>query len=553
MAFGLGRSLGKLSLFVLLGVRAALSQTISVALENSSVLGSNENAADIESFLGITYGTAARFKRSSPVSYTVPATGLINATTFGIACSQTVTAGNTINYGAYGIGENCLTLDIYRPPGTQANASLPVMVWISGGAFLQGSTSVYPGTGIVARSMELGLPVITVIVNYRLAFWGFLGGQEAADNNALNLGLYDQRDAFTWVQNYISYFGGDPTKVTAFGSSAGAISIGHHLFTSNSDLFRGVIMGSGTASTLAVRKPNDPAAQAVYDGVVNLVGCNTASDTFACLSSVDEDTLFNAVNTYDPDSLFQIRPWAPIIDGELIPDDPYTLITEGKFASKPFITGDVVDEGTRFVVPQAINTTDDFLNVLAIVDSPTLTPSPFTQNQTLVSELEALYPATPAAGSPFGTGNVTFFGDQFKRAAAVIGDLHFHSQRRAFLAATCKKNVPSWSYQLAQLTSTDPSVAWEGVAHETDIPFVFNSYPSTDGDLYTVASYISGYWVAFANNLNPNAEGLPTWDEYSSSKQSLQIEAGATEMISDNFRQAGTDFLTTARAQIFNA
>lgn len=108
-------------------------------------------------------------------------------------------------------------------------------------------------------------------------------------------------------------------------------------------------MGSGTASTLAVRKPNDPAVQAVYDGVVNLVGCNTASDTFACLSTVDEDTLFDAVNTYDPDSLFQLRvcvsynpevfvltylhfdqPWAPIIDGELIPDDPFTLISEGK-------------------------------------------------------------------------------------------------------------------------------------------------------------------------------------------------------------------------------
>lgn len=101
------------------------------------------------------------------------------------------------------------------------------------------------------------------------------------------------------------------------------------------------------------------------------------------------------------------------------------ILTNLHSTAKPFITGDVVDEGTRFVVPQAINTTADFLNVLAIVDSPTLTPSPFAQNQTLVSCLETLYPATPAAGSPFGTGNVTFFGDQFKRAAAVIGGASF--------------------------------------------------------------------------------------------------------------------------------
>ncbi|KIK58610.1 hypothetical protein GYMLUDRAFT_693157 [Collybiopsis luxurians FD-317 M1] len=540
-------------LALLLGIQAQ-ADTVPVALGSSSIIGTNSNAANIESFLGLTYGTAARFKRSTPVVYSAPANTVINATTFSVACPQPVTPGNTLNYGAYGFGENCLTLDIYRPPGTSANASLPVMVWISGGAFLQGSTSVYPGTGIVARSMQLGKPVITVIVNYRLALWGFLGGQEAKDNGALNLGLYDQRDAFTWVKNYISYFGGDPNKVTAFGSSGGAISIGHHLFTTtSSDLFRAVILSSGTASTLAVRKPNDPAVQSVYDSVVKLVGCDTASDSFACLSAVDETTLFNAVNTYDPDSLFQLRPWAPLVDGDLIPDDPFTLISQGKFASKPFLTGDVVDEGTHFVFPQAVNTTDQFLNVIAVVDSPTLTPSPFTQNESLVQTLEELYPATPAAGSPFGTGNVTFFGPQFKRAAAVIGDLHFHAQRRYFLAQTAQKNVPSWCYQLAQLTSTDPSVAWQGVAHESDVPFIFNAYPSTSADLFTVASYMSGYWVAFANNLDPNVAGtLPTWNAYGSNKQSLQIEANATVMIPDNFRIQGTDFLTTARAAIFN-
>ncbi|KAJ3735031.1 Alpha/Beta hydrolase protein [Lentinula guzmanii] len=226
--------------------------------------GAKRKCCRYRELLGITYGVAARFKRSSPVSYHAPAEAIINATTFGAACP-------------------------------------------------------------------------------------------------------DQRDAFTWVQNYISYFGEIRPKLQP-----------SEALLAHSNLFRAAIMGSGTASTSAVRKPN---VQAVYDGVVNLVGCSTASDTFACLSAVDEDTLFNAVNTYDPDSLFQIRPWAPIIDGELIPDDPFTLISEGNFATTPFITGHVVDEGTRFVVPQAINTTDDFLNAVAIVDSPTLTPSTFTENQ----------------------------------------------------------------------------------------------------------------------------------------------------------------------------
>lgn len=95
----------RLCVFILLGAQA-LSQTVTVTIDTSSVLGSNENPADIESFLGITYGIASRFKRSSPISYLAPAEAIVNATTFGVACSQTVTAVRSFPMSVIGYGAN---------------------------------------------------------------------------------------------------------------------------------------------------------------------------------------------------------------------------------------------------------------------------------------------------------------------------------------------------------------------------------------------------------------------------------------------------------------
>lgn len=142
--------------------------------------------------------------------------------------------------------EDCLTVNVQRPAGISSTAKLPVMVsaalpfassamlladalspscqvWVFGGAFLLGSTTMYDGASLVSRSVALGQPIIFVSVNYRLNSFGFLPGKEvAADTSAsVNAGLLDQRLGFEWVQKNIASFGGDPDKVTLFGESAG--------------------------------------------------------------------------------------------------------------------------------------------------------------------------------------------------------------------------------------------------------------------------------------------------------------------------------------------
>jgi carboxylesterase type B len=115
--------------------------------------------------------------------------------------------------------EDCLTLNVARP----ANAhNLPVAVWIYGGAFVGGSSSMasYNLSWFVNASVAASKPLVAVSLNYRLMYFGFLAGSDLSAEGNTNIGLYDQRLALLWIKENIAAFGGDPTKVTVFGESA---------------------------------------------------------------------------------------------------------------------------------------------------------------------------------------------------------------------------------------------------------------------------------------------------------------------------------------------
>jgi carboxylesterase type B len=140
-----------------------------------------------------------------------------------------------------------LYLNVIRPSGYE-NKKLPVAFWIHGGTFTNGTVfatsscstllTFFAGGGadqrynlsfIVEQSVKIGKPIIGVSINYRLSVWGFTSSNELASEGLLNIGLKDQRLALHWVQENIKAFGGDPKKVTIFGESAGAASIGFHV------------------------------------------------------------------------------------------------------------------------------------------------------------------------------------------------------------------------------------------------------------------------------------------------------------------------------------
>lgn len=144
-----------------------------------------------------------------------------------------------VGYGrddtSHDMSEDCLYLNIFRPCNDTLNTSLPVAVWIHGGGLFMGETNDRRCnlSFIIQSSIKMAKPMIGISFQYPLSGWGFLGGKGALAGGATNLGFRDQRIALHWIQENMDAFGGDPSKVTIWGESAGAQSVGAHFLAYN--------------------------------------------------------------------------------------------------------------------------------------------------------------------------------------------------------------------------------------------------------------------------------------------------------------------------------
>lgn len=197
-------------------------------------------------FLGIPYAQPPvgelRLEKTAAWNTSWADSGPRLAIDHGPQCIQSV-ALYTPMYN-YTQSEDCLTLNVWVPHIENVEDQLPVMVFIHGGGFLLGSATwpVYSGR-ILASHQQ----VIVVNMNYRLGGLGFVySGNLDIDDLPGNQGLWDQLEALRWVKQNIAAFGGDPTRVTLFGQSAGSWSISAHLTSPHSrGLFQNAIMMSG--------------------------------------------------------------------------------------------------------------------------------------------------------------------------------------------------------------------------------------------------------------------------------------------------------------------
>jgi len=180
----------------------------------------------IDAFLGIPYALPPigelRFKRPMKVA---PSSKVIHATEYGPAApgKQLLAGPRELTYS-----EDCLTANVFRQrelPSDDRGKLLPVMVYLHGGAFNRGSSSMHNTASMVSWSDQ---PFVAVSFNYRVGSLGFLPSTLSAKEGILNLGLRDQELLFEWVQENIEAFGGDKSDVTLVGMSAGAHSVGRH-------------------------------------------------------------------------------------------------------------------------------------------------------------------------------------------------------------------------------------------------------------------------------------------------------------------------------------
>ncbi|KAF8313075.1 alpha/beta-hydrolase [Clavulina sp. PMI_390] len=579
------------ALIVLTNLESVSANAPIVSIKSGATIAGTSTAYGLDQFLGIPFAQPPvgklRYAAPAPTSYS--STSVINATSYGPVCVQDT------------MSEDCLSVNVFRPTGVNATFKLPVMVWVYGGSFLNGGSPLYDPTAIIDRSIQLSQPVLYVSFNYRVNSFGFLASSEVAtaashETAALNVGLYDIQAAFQWVQENIASFGGDPTKVTAFGESSGAIAIGSLLVSGcgtavqKQGLFHGAIMESGAPSGDPVPPPSylDPR----YEAFVTTAGCGAAlanNTALACLRALPTEAVYEATLYLLSTSTLAL-PFNRVVDGYFHDTQPSNQVRSKRLAKIPLMMGNNMDEGTSFAATSVANSTEFIPAIetititlltyptncfLLLADLYTNAASLKTLNQTLLPTLAKLYPDNPALGSPFDPLGVSpsyrFYEplatNQYKRNAAVFGDSLFQAGRRLLLDAyiAMDKLYPVYNYYFVQ--NTPGAAAARGVYHSSEIPFVYGKYAASDATSVEgqTSLIMLDAWLQFAHNLSPNGlnrvladvlttrgaiSSVPTWPTYGISRTTMQFGIPAnstatnvTALIQDTYRQAGIAFL----------
>ncbi|RPD65119.1 alpha/beta-hydrolase [Lentinus tigrinus ALCF2SS1-6] len=490
----------------------------------------------LDRWLGIPFAESPvgtlRFKAPVPISK--PSHSVKNASTFGNACPQVPSD----SLGAP-MSEDCLFLNVFRPGSVPPTEKIPTLVWFYGGAFMNGAASdpMFDPTFLIQRSLAIGKPIMFVSVNYRVNSFGFLASRFVPPGD-LNAGLQDQRAALEFLQDNLEAFGGDPTKVTIWGQSAGAGSAeAQVLFPSSKNLFRAAIFDSSTGpfkTAPPASRYDDPGFP--YARLLAGVGCPSGPASFSCLQKVSFEILHN-VTVNLTSQVLNSQLWQPTVGpaGSFISERPSQRIASGNFLHVPILAGTNLNEGTTFSgsvrnisVPadQEDAAFDTFIRNLFI--------DPSTITQDVFDTINKFYAANDSSlGGVFNTGD-----SLFDRAEAWYTDNMYLSPRRLLFHKAAPLQ-PLFAYFFKeQIPGQDPTL---GVFHASELILLFGQAPAVEQDF---ANQMADFYVNFISDLHPGAP----WPQYElSSKSVLQLMRDNITAIPDDFLLEKTNFLDSSR------
>lgn len=444
-------------------------------------------------FLGIPYAVppVGPLRFQAPLPHPAWA-GARDATVFGPSAPQVSGgpfAGLVPGMEVGPTDEDCLTLNVWTPDGADG---LPVMVWIHGGAFVLGGSSLPTYDGALLATEQ---QVVVVSVNYRLGALGWLTGLPGVTPNC---GLLDQVLALEWVRDHIAAFGGDPGCVTVFGESAGAGSVLHLLSAPAADgLFhRAISQSPGAGQTL----PADVAAMVSAAFAAKVPDLQTASveDLLAAQTQVADELLMTV----------GAMPFHPAVDDSTLPVAPLTATR-----AVPLLAGTTSEEMRLFAEPY-----------LADFD-----------HDTLVMVLDPLLSAE--AHRPLGTATVDAVittyeqallpeGDRADVFAAVATDV---TMRLPLAVLLDRHDGPVHAYSFTWRATGAPRDV--GACHAVDLPFTFGTLDRCGwgewvGDADRAAALSAAVrqaWASFARTGRPEAKELPTWPTYDGTRAVMEL------------------------------
>ncbi|KAK0463613.1 Alpha/Beta hydrolase protein [Desarmillaria tabescens] len=241
--------------------------------------------------------------------------------------------------------EDCLFLNIYVPGQPNPRKNLPVVVWIHGGGYISGGANGFSGNDLIR---EAGGGVIAVVIQYRLGLFGFLAGKTVKSHGALNAGLLDQQFALQWVQKHIAKFGGDPSRVTIWGVSAGENS---QVIANDGRTFPSLFRAAITSSSFLPSQYayNNAVPEFLYNAVVSRTNCTSAANLLTCLRDADVNLLEQINNDLSLSAFYGTFVFVPVVDGHFIKQRPTLAFLEGKVNGEVLMSITNTNEGGPFV------------------------------------------------------------------------------------------------------------------------------------------------------------------------------------------------------------
>jgi para-nitrobenzyl esterase len=461
----------------------------------------------VQAFRGVRYAEPP----TGPLRFRPPAiprawSEVRPALDFAPACPQLVDIDPTENNNSV-MAEDCLAVNIWTPKADTLRR--PVMVFIHGGAFIDGSArnTWYDGATLAQRG-----DVVVVTLQYRLGALGFLELSEIAGEDYAqsgNLGILDQIAALKWVRDNIAAFGGDPGNVTIFGESVGATSVGILMVAPAA---RGLFHKAILESNSAVRVGNfPPRATELARAFMKVAGATDVRDlqrmSMLELRSAQEK-LFG--------SIFVDSSFGPTWDGTVIPEPALKMIKEGKAAKVPVLLGTNLDE----------------IQYWATIEERPLRSKP-----------EGLLQKQVAAIAGNRAQEII---DTYRRADANYGDAVIHLETDLLfrmtsvrMAEAINATQPTYVY-LFTYRSSSPVANYQS-AHSMELPFVFGVTDQLDAIAFTgrnahreiLSRQIQQAWVSFARTGDPNHAGLPLWPKYNSATRATMELGEASRVVND--------------------
>ncbi|XP_053908719.1 neuroligin-2 isoform X1 [Cuculus canorus] len=385
-----------------------------------------------------------------------------------------------------------------RPPpdaDIRDSGKKPVMLFLHGGSYMEGTGNMFDGSVLAAYGN-----VIVVTMNYRLGVLGFLStGDQAAKGN---YGLLDQIQALRWLNENVGHFGGDPQRITIFGSGAGAACVSLLILSHHSEgLFQKAIAQSGTAiSSWSVNYQ-----PLKYTRLLAAkVGCERA-DTGAAVECLRRQPFRLLVDQDVQPARYHVA-FGPVVDGDVVPDDPEILMQQGEFLNYDILIGVNQGEGLKFVEDSLEN--EDGISA-SYFD---FTISNFVDNlygypegkDILRETIKFMY--TDWADRDNGemrrkTLLALFTDHQWVAPAVATAKLHAEYQS------------PVYFYTFYHHCQTDARPEWADAAHGDEIPYVFGVPMVGATDLFPcnfskndvmLSAVVMTYWTNFAKTGDPN-------------------------------------------------